>query len=167
MQGPDSRPAPYHAVHLLAADALEAPIVDAATAVTHADGTFTFYGVPPGQYVARVVKVPWPTSGEMGLAGGTGAIPYVTTFGRGPTSGPPVLPTDPLLYADLPIVVADRHQRDVAMTLRPGARMAGRAHFDGTTQPVPSAAEMQAFPIRLELAAWTAILVAHAWSVLR
>ena len=73
LQGPDGRPAAHHAVHLLAADALEAPIVDAATAVTHADGTFTFFGVPPGQYVARVVKVPWPGGNlRMGLAGGTG-----------------------------------------------------------------------------------------------
>ena len=38
------------------------------------------------------------------------------------------------------------------MTLRPGARMAGRAHFDGTTQPMPAAAEMQAVSLRLELA---------------
>src|SRR5262249_8956194 len=97
--GPDG-PAAFFGVHLVPADGASARLLEGAAAVTDASGAFTFYGVPRGSYIARVVRVPAPTGGwRMGLAGGTGAIPYIATFGsmaRGP-SGPPPLPTEPLL----------------------------------------------------------------------
>ena len=144
-------PAPYHAIHLLAADATEAPVVDVSTAVTDATGAFTFFGVPPGQYIARVVRVPWPAGGgELGIAGGTGAIPYITSFLRGPApAGPPAPAADPLLFADQPVAVSDRHVRQLTITMRNGARVSGRADFDGSA-PRPAAAQLQAAIVRLE-----------------
>jgi hypothetical protein len=65
-------PASWHAVHLLSADAAEMPLIDAATAVTDAQGAFTFHGVPPGQYIARVIRVPWPEDKDMQMAPGAG-----------------------------------------------------------------------------------------------
>jgi len=144
-------PAPYHAIHLLAADAADAPIIDVSTAVTDATGTFTFFGVPPGQYIARVVRVPWPAGGaEIGIAGGTGAIPYITSFLRGPApAGPPPPSTEPLLFSDQPVVVSDRHVRQLTITMRIGARVNGRAEFDGAA-PRPTPAQLQAAIVRLE-----------------
>jgi protocatechuate 3,4-dioxygenase beta subunit len=147
-------PAPYHAIHLLAADAADAPIVDVSTAVTDATGAFTFFGVPPGSYVARVVRVPWPAGGaELGMAGGTGAIPYMTTILRGPPPAGPLPPsTDRLMFGDQPVVVADRHVRQVTISLRAGARVSGRVEFDGSATR-PTAAQLQTAVVRLEPAA--------------
>jgi len=135
LTGPDG-PAPWHAVHLVPADTGDVPLVDVGTAVTDAEGVFTFYGVPPGQYIARVIRVPWPGPGfEMGIAGGTGAIPYVTLSGRGPSSGAPTVPDEPLLHATQSVIVADRHVTGVALTLSEGPRVRGRIVLEGTGPP--------------------------------
>jgi protocatechuate 3,4-dioxygenase beta subunit len=132
LTGPEG-PASWHAVHLVQADTGEMPLVDVGTAVTDGDGAFTFYGVPPGQYVARVVRVPWPGPGlDMGIAGGTGAIPYIAVFGRGPSGGPPTSSAEPLLYASQSVTVGDRHVRDLALTLSEGLRVRGRVVLEGT-----------------------------------
>jgi protocatechuate 3,4-dioxygenase beta subunit len=131
LTGPEG-PAPWHGVHLVPADTGDTPLVDVSTAVTDADGAFTFYGVPPGQYIARVIRVPWPSGLEMGIAGGTGAIPYVTMFGRGPSAGPPSAPTEALLHASQPVVVEDRHIRNLSLTLTEGLRVRGRVIVDST-----------------------------------
>jgi protocatechuate 3,4-dioxygenase beta subunit len=132
LTGPDG-PAPWHAVHLVPADTGESPLVDVATAVTDGDGAFTFYGVPAGQYIARVVRVPWPGSGlEMGIAGGTGAIPYVAVFGRGPSGGLPTSSAEPLMHASVAVTVGDRHVRNLALTLSEGLRARGRVVLEGT-----------------------------------
>lgn len=137
LTGPEG-PASWHAVHLVPADTGDTPLVDVGTAVTDADGAFTFYGVPPGQYIARVIRVPWPTGMEMGLAGGTGAIPYVSSFVRGPSAGPSTASADPLFYASQAITVGERHVRDVALTLSEGPRVRGRVVLEGTG-PRPAA----------------------------
>jgi protocatechuate 3,4-dioxygenase beta subunit len=131
---PDGQPAPFHAVHLVAADSADEPLVDAGTAITDTDGRFTFFGIPSGSYVARVVRTPWPEGqgARMSICGGTNAIHFICSgFGTGP--GPPPMPSEPLLAVDQPITVADDNVRGVTMTLRPGARVSGRAEFDGTS----------------------------------
>lgn len=144
-------PAPWHAVHLVAADTADTPLVDVGTAVTDSAGAFTFFGVPPGEYIARVVRTPYP-AGEgqrLGLAGGTGAIPYVATFTGGPGSGPPQVPDDPLMHASQPVTVSDRHVRGMHLTMAPGPRIRGRVVFAGdAAAPVPAQmGQVRVFPM--------------------
>jgi hypothetical protein len=73
----------------------------------------------------------------MGLAGGTGAIPYVATFGGGPSSGPPTTSNEPLMHVSVDVTVTDRHVRDLALTMSAGPRVRGRAVFEGTS-PAPT-----------------------------
>jgi protocatechuate 3,4-dioxygenase beta subunit len=133
-------PAAWHAVHLVPADAGATPVVDVGTAVTNTDGIFSFYGVPPGQYIARVVRVPWPVGAgqDMGIAGGTGQIPRIAVFSRGPSSEPPQVPSEPLMYVDQPVTVSDGHVRNIALTMREGPRVSGRVVFEGDAgNPTP------------------------------
>lgn len=138
LRGPDG-PAPWHAVHLVPADTGDTPLVDVGTAVTDARGAFTFYGVPPGQYIARVVVTPKPPGNfRLGLAGGTGAIPYVTSFTGSPSPGPMPVQTDPLLHVSAPVTVGARHVVDLVLTMREGVRVRGRVVFEGAApQPTP------------------------------
>jgi hypothetical protein len=139
LRDPDG-PAAWNAVHLIPAEAADAPLVDTSTAVTDAAGAFTFYGVPPGQYVARVIRVQYPTGAgaRMGLAGGTGQIPYVYQSGGGPSSGPPSVSSEPLLHVSEPVTVANRHVQGLVLTMREGPRVRGRARFEGASaQPTP------------------------------
>ena len=131
-------PAPWHAVHLVPAESADSPLVDVATALTDAKGEFTLYGVPPGQYIARVVRIPWPSGGGLALAGSTGEIPFVATLGGGPSSGPPTA-TDPLFHVSESVTVGERHVRGLALTMREGVRVRGRARFEGeSSQPTPN-----------------------------
>ena len=134
-------PAVFHAVHLVPADTSDRPLVDVATAVTDAKGAFTLYGVPAGRYIARVIRVPVPTGSRYGLVGGTGEIPQVMAFSEGPpgSAGPP---TESLWHADQSVVVVDRAIRDVAITMREGARVRGRVRFEGS-RAQPTAEEWQ------------------------
>ena len=152
VQGPDG-PAVLHAVHLLPAESADAPLVDAATAITDATGGFTFFGVPAGQYVARVVRLPTLTGpGERyAIGGGTDAIKNIMHVTGGPSSAPAPLPTEPLLSVDQAVTVGDRAITGIELTLRPGARIKGRVEFDGTA-PRPTAAQLRAAFIQVERA---------------
>jgi hypothetical protein len=87
-----------------------------AATVSDAAGRFTFLGVPAGQYVLRVTKVP--------PAPMRGAAPFSLT---GPT-----------LWATLPISVDASDVQDVAVTLRTGFRVSGRLAFDEPArEPTP------------------------------
>lgn len=146
----DDGPAAYHAVHLLPADSADVPLFDVATAVTDASGRFTFFGVPAGQYVARVIRVPWPGGNlAFGLVGGTGAIKRILMVGRGPMNGPPAPPAGPLLYVSQPVTVAERNVENLDLRLRTGARVTGRAQFDGSA-PHPTPAQWSAVRVSLE-----------------
>jgi hypothetical protein len=160
LRDPDG-PAAWNAVHLIPAEALDTPLVDTSTAVTDATGAFTLYGVPAGQYIARVVRVQYPGGGsQMGLAGGTGAILRVMTFGGGPNSGPPSVSTEPLMHVSEPVTVANRNVEGLQLMMREGPRVRGRARFEGTReQPTPdqvATAAVQAIPAngRLDTASY-------------
>jgi hypothetical protein len=135
LRDPDG-PAAWNAVHLIPAEAADTPLVDTSTAVTDATGAFTFYGVPAGQYIARVVRVPYPTGqgARMTLAGGTGAIPHVLTVFSGPAGASPV-PTEPLLHVSEPVTVANRNIEGLMLTMREGPRVRGRVRYDGAKPP--------------------------------
>lgn len=152
LTGPEG-PLTSCAVHLLPADAAEAPIIDAAVAVTDADGAFTFFGVAPGQYVARVVRVPALTGrGERyAVVGGTDAIHSVMAITGPPTPEGPPLPTDPLLFVDRSVTVGNQSVVGFDLVARPGPRLKGRAVFDGTSAH-PTAADLRSSLIQLERA---------------
>jgi hypothetical protein len=129
-------PARTHAVHLIPADSVDNPVIDTSTAVTDDTGAFTFYGVPTGDYVARVVKTPEPGTGmrlsTCSMGGGT--ISFVCMSG-GAGPGPPPLPTGDLFHAEARVAVASRPVRNITMALSKGARVSGRAGFVGTGKP--------------------------------
>lgn len=125
-------PVAWHAVHLVAADAGELPVVDVSVAVTDTKGAFTFYGVPRGQYIARVVRFPWPADPEqsMGLFGGTGQLLQVGISGR-PSSGGPPRATEPTLQASESVNVGAAHVTGVTLSLRAAPRVGGTVEFVG------------------------------------
>lgn len=137
-------PAPWHAVHLVAADTGDMPLVDVSTAITDSAGAFTLFGVPPGQYIVRVVRTPFPTGAgaRLGLAGVTGAIPTVMSYASGPSSGPPSVPEEPLMHVSEAVTVGDRHVRGLTLTMAAGPRIRGRAVFDGAAPP-PTAEQLE------------------------
>jgi hypothetical protein len=131
--------APFNAVHLVPAESADFPLFDAGIAITNAAGAFTFYGVTPGQYIARVVRIPPPppnyrlavlinTDGErLGLVSSQ------------PQQGAMPLGTEPLVFGYAPVSVDDRPVSGVTLTLRPGPVVRGRAEFIGTgTRPEPA-----------------------------
>ena len=141
-------PAAWHAIHLVPVETGDRPIVDVATAITDPKGAFTFYGVPAGRYIARVIRVPKPSAGaRFGLAGGTGEILRVMAFRDGPSNGGPTS-TDSLWYANETVVVNDRAIRDLVVTMREGPRVRGRARFEGS-RAQPTADEWRGADVSL------------------
>jgi protocatechuate 3,4-dioxygenase beta subunit len=147
VMGPDG-PAAYYAVHLVAAEEADGPLFDAATAVTDASGTFTFYGVAPGQYVARVVKTQWPTSGRGLVVASMGGDSDAWIAGQG-RGGPTPVPTEPLLAATQAITVGERDLPGITLMLHPGPRVAGHAQFVGSA-PQPATTEWATIAVSLE-----------------
>ena len=87
-----------------------------------ADGKFTFPSVPPGRYVARVLKFPqrdasaagrviMQTAGASGFGFATGAKDQV-----GPLAP---LPSVPTLYAETAVIVGDEAVRGLRLVLQP------------------------------------------------
>ena len=129
--GPDG-PASNVGVRLMPTEDFAADAsIDAATTATKADGSFTFLGVPPGQYVARVVKQPRPQM-PAELSGGMMGL-----FGPG-MSGPPTGAAAMMLFGQAAITVTGADVTGVSLTLSEGMKVSGRIAFDGTaTKPAP------------------------------
>lgn len=111
---------------------------DVATAATRQDGTFTFLGVPPGQFFVRVIKPPRPQLPpelannpmvQMAL-GGAGGLPQA-------------------LFGEVPITVGGTDINDVAIVLSEGAKLTGRLVFDGAAPP-PQAQQLRSMSITLQ-----------------
>ena len=150
-----SGPVSTCAVHLLPADSAGAPLIDTAVAISDATGSFTMFGVPAGQYVARVVRLPAATAPERyAITGGTDAIQSVRLVMNGPlTDASAPVPTDPLLSVDQPVVVGDGPVTGLDLALRVGPRITGRVVFDGRTaaQPTPAqVANLAITPVRAD-----------------
>jgi len=153
LASPDGTPAAFHAVHLVPADSGGHPIFDVATAVTDASGRFTFLGVPPGQFIARVIRTPMPSApgSRISICGGTGAIEFVCAFTGPPGTGGAAKPAETLLHADQPVTVETRNVSGVAITLHSGARVSGRAEFEGSASR-PTDTQWTGIAIALERA---------------
>ena len=84
LAGPEG-PAAFHAVHLIPADAIDAPLFDAATAVSGAMARSRSTACHPA-YIARVVRTPWP-EGDLSLGIGSAAAKYPVGHDDGPQYG--------------------------------------------------------------------------------
>ena len=146
VNGPNG-PAANMQLQLIPADAgdLVSPI-EAATATTDNNGQFEFTGVPTGQYILRAHRFPrfggrggetftFTTSGGDNMQVVTRQV--VAGRGGGP---PPPLPTDPTLWAEVPVSLGTRPLAALAIPLREGLKVSGTVTFQGSaTQPTPEA----------------------------
>lgn len=120
-----------------------------AGAVTDGNGAFTFPAVPVGQYTLRVVKQPaMPTTGRTTTVIQAGSGVAFTTMISG-SSGPQPLPTEPTLWATLPVSVGRADVTNLAVVLQNGPRISGRVEFEGTA-PKPLPERIAALPLSIE-----------------
>lgn len=106
-----------------------APATAVLPMVVQPDGRFDFAGVPAGDYVLEVTAPtvvrpgpPTPTSGAaLAFVGGRGAIGG--NFGQGPQ------PTDPLVWARVPVTVVDRDITSLTVPVRPAFRASGTVEW--------------------------------------
>jgi protocatechuate 3,4-dioxygenase beta subunit len=141
-------PMPNIGVHLMQANADELAAyesLETATTATDATGTFTLLGVPPGQYIARVDKVPRPAAPvpPVPIAGG-GLLQL-----RAVTPSAPPVGSDLTLWAQSPVTVGDQDVAGVPLVVRPGLRVMGTARFEGMSAQRPTADQLQRMTVSL------------------
>lgn len=151
--GPDG-PAANIPLHLVPAESeLGTTEIDTASTLTDRDGAFTLPGVPVGQYLLRMTKVPRPIFSNTGtttiVQTGTGGMMMSTVGGEPPA--PPPMPTGPTLWAEIPLTVGRLDVTDVTIPLRTGLRVSGRVEFEGTKDK-PAGATVSRILITLESA---------------
>lgn len=117
--------------------------IETATAMSDATGAFSFLGVPPGQYVLRVVRVPRPppdAADPSRLTVQAGGIRVSTAPPPPGPAAPAPIPPDATLCAQVPLVVGGDDLANVVVPLAAGPRLSGRVEFDGSESlPTPSA----------------------------
>jgi len=145
-------PVPNTALRLVSASDDFQSDLEASVTMTGASGEFTLLGVPAGQYTLKVLRVPRPA--PPGAAQTTqvqvGSTMTISTSGS-PSAGPPPIPDDSTMYAEVPIAVADRDVTDVIVPLQRGARLTGRLEFEGGRDR-PDGAALARVPILPERA---------------
>jgi len=114
---------------------------DVATAVTRADGTFAFYGVPPGQFLLRANKQPRPEIPPEVLAQpGLGNL-FAGANQKGPTE---------MMFATTSISVGNSDLDNVVVRLATGFHVTGRVEFESqTSRPPPTTAQIQTVSVTL------------------
>jgi hypothetical protein len=114
---------------------------DVATAVTNGDGTFSFHGVPPGQFLLRAQKMPRPPFFAQAMSG-----PFAQAMS---TRAEPEGPND-ALFAAIGVTVANADVGGVSLQLATGLRAIGRLEFESVSgRPVPTADQMAMFTVTL------------------
>ena len=138
--GPDGAVANI-AVRLVSASEDFQPEIEPAATLTGAAGEFTLLGVPAGQYVIKVLRVPRaaapppPTMTQVQV----GSSMTISSSGN-PLSTPPPITDEPTWFAETAVAVADADVTGVIVSLQRGARLTGRLEFDGAIErPEPSA----------------------------
>jgi hypothetical protein len=127
--------------------------IEAASTATDASGSFTFLGVTPGEYILKGLRVPRALSTSSSsmtmieVSGPNGMIMGMSSS-NGATAPPPPLPTEPSLWATMPVSVGERDLAGLSVALRPGARVGGRIVFEGTREP-PSPDQVQRASIQI------------------
>ena len=121
--------------------------LETATTATDANGAFTFLGVPSGPYMLRVQRIPQPTFDNASrvtiMSSGGGMTVMSSMSGDAPTPTPP---TEPAVYAEMPVSVADHDIQDLAVMLHAGARVSGKIVFEGAATPPAPAAVQRMLP---------------------
>ena len=125
-----SGPVALTALRLASAEEIAEVALDPVTGLSDATGAFTLLGVPPGQYELRVMT-PRISGGIV----------------------PPSTPEKPILWAAERVTVGDADVRDLAITLRPLFRVAGRVEFLGSATPPTGAALRESVYINVDPAA--------------
>lgn len=115
---------------------------ESATTVTDVSGAFTFLGVTSGEYTLRVQRVPErpqlpAPSSAMTTVIQTGTSTISSGGGATVTRVPERIPDGPTLWASIPLAVGNSDITGVAVALRTGIRIGGRAQFDGVAKPPP------------------------------
>jgi hypothetical protein len=90
-------------------------------ATTDANGRFVLLGIPAGTYALRAYRVPVDPDLLMRMTGE-----------RPPADAAPPAPS---LFADVSVTVGSSPVDNLALTLEPGATLAGRVVFEGTARP--------------------------------
>jgi protocatechuate 3,4-dioxygenase beta subunit len=109
---------------------------ETATAVPAPDGRFAFLGVPAGQYLIKALFVPAPVA-VAGPGTQSALVQVGNVFSSVGTRPPPAASSDPTLWAEMPVTLADEPVDEVPVVLRTGARLRGRVEFDGGPAPPP------------------------------
>jgi hypothetical protein len=106
----------------------EVPDLEVAVSTGVMKGRFEFLTVTPGRYVIRALHAPRPAQAG-GARGGGGGL------GTGRGLAVP-LPTEPTLWAAVPITVSDASLTNVLVRLQEGFRVSGRVDFEGSAPPL-------------------------------
>lgn len=144
--GPDG-PAARTGVRLVPMPLLRAEpetIFETARATTDVNGTFTFLGVPAGEYMVKASVIPRPALGGVTTVMTTGGGTTVTTM----SAAPPETPSEPTLWATGQVSVGNRDIAALSLTLRPGLRVSGTIEFSGSAAP-PAAVQWQRAAVSL------------------
>jgi hypothetical protein len=106
--------------------------IEAARTTTDAAGDFTLLGVPTGQYVLKIARVPENNR----IATQTSVNVGGTTFFSAnvdPNLPPLPIPDTPSLTVAMPLTVGTDDLLGVQVTLTPGPRISGHVEYDGTS----------------------------------
>jgi hypothetical protein len=135
--GPNG-PAETVGVHLMPAETESPTDIEVAATATDRAGNFTMLGVAPGNYLLKVSQIPRPASApttatiiQMNTGGG-GMTMFGSSTSDGTAAAPPPVPTDPTLWAAIPMPVGRTDVSGVAIALRTGVRVSGHVEFEGS-----------------------------------
>jgi hypothetical protein len=130
--------------------------------MTDAGGAFVFLAVPSGQYTLKAVRTPRPVVSNAAAAMGANMSMIQNAQGNramsmGPLTMdmmmpvPPAIPSDPTLWASVPVALAETDLTGLSVPLRTGYTVSGRAEFDGSAaKPTPD--QLRRMPIVLDRA---------------
>jgi hypothetical protein len=114
-----------------AADTGDEATLEAARAITNDAGDFTLLGVPAGQYVLKVARVPNTTRPSVTTQVRVGGLTMFSS--NEPANLPPLpIPDTPTWNASMPLTVGDQDITGLSVTLANGARLSGHVEYDGS-----------------------------------